>query len=318
MSLGATQRLSRLLAMVPWLLRRQGVPLAEAARHFGITEAQLVKDLELLFVCGTPGHLPDDLIQADWESGRIYLGNADQISRPLRLAVDEAVTLLVGLRTLAQVPGLHDTQALDSALAKLSAAVGDAAGIADALSVDLSRGARKGVLSVVRDALTRRRRLHLRYVVPSRDETTERDVDPMRLIAVEGRWYLEGWCHRAEAVRLFRLDRVLGVEVLDTEGVPPENAARRDAGEALFTPSPDDLVVTLDLAPQARWVADYYPVDDVAERPDGWLRVRLRAANPGWVPRLVLRLGGGARVVEPKDLAVRTYELAETALAAYA
>jgi predicted DNA-binding transcriptional regulator YafY len=318
MTLGATQRLSRLLAMVPWLLRRQGVPLAEAARHFGITEAQLVKDLELLFVCGTPGHLPDDLIEADWESGRIYLGNADQISRPLRLAVDEAVTLLVGLRTLAQVPGLHDTRALDSTMAKLSTAVGDAAGIADALSVDLSRGAREGVLSAVRDALTRRRRLHLRYVVPSRDETTERDVDPMRLIAVEGRWYLEGWCHRAEAVRLFRLDRVVGVDVLDTAGVPPENAAGRDADEALFNPSPDDLVVTLDLAPQARWVAEYYPVDDLEERSDGWLRVRLRAASPGWVPRLVLRLGGGARVVEPAELAMRTSELAEAALGAYA
>jgi predicted DNA-binding transcriptional regulator YafY len=317
MSLGATQRLSRLLAMVPWLLRRQGVPLAEAARHFGITEAQLVKDLELLFVCGTPGHMPDDLIEADWESGRIYLSNADQISRPLRLAVDEAVTLLVGLRTLAQVPGLHDTQALDSATAKLSAAVGDAAGAADALSVDLSRGAREGVLSSVRDALARRRRLHLRYVVPSRDETTERDVDPMRLVAVEGRWYLEGWCHRAEAVRLFRIDRVVAVEVLDVAGIPPKGAGSRDADEALFTPSPDDVVVTLDLAPQARWVTDYYPVDDVAERADGWLRVRLRAADPVWVPRLVLRLGGGARLVEPADLAVRTSRLAEAALAAY-
>lgn len=318
MSLGATQRLSRLLAMVPWLLRRQGVPLTEAAHHFGITEAQLVKDLELLFVCGTPGHMPDDLIEADWESGRIYLGNADQISRPLRLAVDEAVTLLVGLRTLAQVPGLHDTQALDSATAKLSAAVGDAAGVADALSVDLSRGAREVVLATVREALARRRRLHLRYLVPSRDETTERDVDPMRLVAVEGRWYLEGWCHRAEAVRLFRIDRVVGVEVLDVEGVPPKGAEGRDADEALFTPSPDDVVVVLDLAPQSRWVTDYYPVDGVEERPDGWLRVRLRAADPIWVPRLVLRLGGGARVVEPAHLAVRTGALAETALAAYA
>ena len=61
MTEGATTRLSRLLAMVPWLLQRQGVPLAEAAAHFGISEADLVKDLELLFVCGTPGHLPDDL-----------------------------------------------------------------------------------------------------------------------------------------------------------------------------------------------------------------------------------------------------------------
>ncbi len=101
MSVGATTRLSRLLAMVPWLLQRQGVPLEEAANQFGISVDELVKDLELLFVCGTPGHLPDDLIDAEWESGRVYLTNADTIARPLRLAVDEAVALLAGLKTLA-------------------------------------------------------------------------------------------------------------------------------------------------------------------------------------------------------------------------
>lgn len=317
MSVGATTRLSRLLAMVPWLLRRQGVPLEEAARHFGITTGQLVEDLELLFVCGTPGHLPDDLIEADWESGRVYLDNAETISRPLRLGVDEAVALLVGLRTLAQVPGLHDREALGSALAKLSAAAGEAAGVADSLTVDLARGAQETTLAAVRDALARRRRLHLRYLVPSRDETTERDVDPMRLVAVAGRWYLEAWCHRAEDVRLFRVDRLVAVEVLDVDGTPPPDAVPRDDAERLFTPSPDDLLVTLDLAPGSRWVAEYYPVEGVEERPDGWLRVRLRTANPDWVPRLVLRLGGGGRIVSPDDIAGRLVRAAATALAQY-
>ena len=85
----ATRRLSRLLALVPYLVSRQGIPLTEVAAEFGITESQLVKDLELLFVCGTPGHLPDDLIEVDWDDGRVYLGNADPIARPLRLDVDE-------------------------------------------------------------------------------------------------------------------------------------------------------------------------------------------------------------------------------------
>ena len=67
--------------------------------------AQLEADLELLFVCGTPGHMPDDLIEAEWEGGRVYLGNADTIARPLRLGVDEALALIVGLRALAAVPG---------------------------------------------------------------------------------------------------------------------------------------------------------------------------------------------------------------------
>jgi proteasome accessory factor C len=88
MSTGATERLSRLLALVPYLVSRQGVPLSAAAAEFGITEGQLVKDLELLFVCGTPGHLPDDLIDVDWDDGHVFLTNADPIARPLRLGVD--------------------------------------------------------------------------------------------------------------------------------------------------------------------------------------------------------------------------------------
>jgi predicted DNA-binding transcriptional regulator YafY len=313
---GATQRLSRLLAMVPWLLQRQGVPLAEAARHFGITEDQLVKDLELLFVCGTPGHLPDDLIDASWDSGRVFLDNADPISRPLRLGVDEAVALLAGLRTLADVPGLHDRDVLATALDKLSAAAGEAAPKAAALHVDLSRGAQEHVLAAARDAVRRRRRMRLRYLVPSRDETTDRDVDPIRVINGGDRWYVEGWCHRAEAVRRFRVDRILSVEVLDVDGTPPPDAVVRD-GDDLFTPSPDDLVVTVELQPEARWVAEYYPVDNVEEMTGGRLRVRLRTASEDWLPRLALRLGGHLVVVSPPEVAQRVRTLAEEALTLY-
>ena len=80
-----------------------------------------------------------------------------------------------------------------------------------AVSVD----AREEALAVVRDALERQRALHLHYYVPTRDERTERTVDPMRLLLVDGHWYLEAWCRRAEGVRLFRLDRVDDVAVLD-------------------------------------------------------------------------------------------------------
>ncbi|GAB2673303.1 helix-turn-helix transcriptional regulator [Thalassiella azotivora] len=315
---GAADRLSRLLALVPYLTARQGVPLAEAARHFDITEDQLVADLQLLFVCGTPGHMPDDLIDAEWESGRVYLTNADAIARPLRLGLDEAVALLAGLRTLAEARGVGDSEALDSARAKLSAAAGDAARAADAVRVDLSTGAAADVLTTCRDALRRRRRVHLRYLVTARDEATERDVDPMRLVSADGRWYLEAWCHRVEDVRLFRLDRVLSADVLDVDGTPPAGAVGRDLDDALFRPGPDDTTVTLELGPAARWVAEYYPVESTEEAPGDVLRVRLRTADPGWLRRLLLRLGGAARVVHPPELATRTREVALQALAAYA
>jgi proteasome accessory factor C len=335
----AADRLSRLLAMVPWVLEHQGAPLEEVADRFGITTDQLVKDLELLFVCGTPGHLPDDLIEADWEGGRLHIGNADAIARPLRLGIDEALALITGLRTLIDVPGFageQDREALTGALAKLTEAAGEAAHASRALSVDLARdaGADRGgdtaardaseVLAVLREALRHpggRRRLRLHYLVPSRDETTERDVDPMRLLTVDARWYLEGWCHRAGGVRMFRVDRVVTARVLDADGTPPEQAVARDVDDGLFTPGEDDLVVTLEVDAQARWLLEHVPVESVEELGgpggQGRARVRLRTPDDRWLRRLLLPLGGAAVVVDPPEVAEGLVRAARTALEAH-
>ena len=314
MSPGATDRLSRLLALVPYLVSRQGIPLTEAAAEFGITESQLVKDLELLFVCGTPGHLPDDLIEVDWDGGHVYLSNADAIARPLRLGVDEALALLVGLRALADVPGLHDRDALQRTLLKLEAAAGDSAAVSTQVRVEVEA---QGPLAEVRRALAEGRRVHLTYFVPARDETTERDVDPMRVLLVDGRWYLEGWCRRAEDVRLFRLDRVEALAVLDLAAEVPPEAPERDLAEGLFVASPDDALVTMELHPPAHWVVDYYPVEDVEELPGDVLLVRLRVADDGWLRQLALRLGGALRVLDPPELIEDIAGTARRALEGY-
>ena len=120
----ATARVARLLTMVPWLLAHPGVTMEDAAREFGVTPAALQRDLELLFLCGTPGGMPDDLIEAEWETGRIYLGNAETIARPLRLSLDEALTLIVALRAIEATGELGDARVVASTLAKLEQATG--------------------------------------------------------------------------------------------------------------------------------------------------------------------------------------------------
>ena len=314
MTAAATDRLSRLLALVPYLVSRQGIPLAEAAAQFDISQAQLVKDLELLFVCGTPGHLPDDLIDVDWDDGHVFLTNADPIARPLRLDVDEALALLVGLRALTDVPGLHDRDAMQRTLLKLEAAAGASAAASSQVRVEVEA---QGPLGEVRRALAEGRRVHLSYFVPARDETTERDVDPMRVLLVDGHWYLEGWCRRADDVRLFRLDRVDAITLLDLPAEVPPAATERDLTEGLFVASPDDIPVILELAPPAHWVADYYAVDQVDQLGGDLLLVRLRVADDAWLRQLALRLGGALRVLDPPALAEDVAAAARSALAAY-
>jgi len=314
----ATTRLSRLLTMVPWLLNRQGVEIEEAAREFAVTPAQVEADLALLFLCGTPGGYHGDLIEAEWESGRVFLGNADTINRPLRLGVDEALALIVSLRALAAVPGIGERDAVVRALAKLEAATGSASAGASRIQVLIDEGTSREAIALAQEALAARRRVHLHYLVPGRDESTERDVDPMRVINFDAHWYLEGWCHRAEDVRLFRLDRVEALTILDEDGTPPATAEPRDLGSGVFTPHADDQLVRLALGPGAVWVSDYYPSERIERTQAGGAVIDLRTADTTWLRRLMWQLGSQATVLEPAELAHEVHRGARAALAAYA
>jgi proteasome accessory factor C len=314
----ATDRLQRLLALVPYVVSRKVVGLAETAAAFGLSERELVDDLNMLWCVELRSPDPYCPIDLSYEGGEIVVSEAESIDRPLRLGVDEASALLVALRMLAEIPDLEDRSALSRTIAKLEAAAGAAAEVSAQVAVQVDDPGAGRVLAQMRDALDRGRRLHMSYYVPGRDEATERDVDPMRLLVVEGRAYLEGWCLRAEAVRLFRLDRVLALAVLDEPASVPAQARPRDVDLGLFRPSDDDVQVELELSVAGRWVAEYYPCERVDELGDGRLRIGLRTPDTRLVRRLALRLGDDGRVISPADLAAQIREDATAALAQYA
>jgi proteasome accessory factor C len=315
MSTPQPSALQRLLALVPYLVQRPGVSFSQAAADVGVTEERLRKDLELLFLCGLPGHYPEDLIDIDFEGDTITVRDPQGVDRPLRLTVDEALALLVALRTLAETPGLADRDAVLSAMAKIEEAAGVAAQPADRVDVQLEGSAE--VLAAVRDALARGRALRMTYWSAGRDATTERVVDPLRLLTLSGHSYLEAWCRTAEALRTFHLGRVDAITVLDEAAAAPPDVPGRALEEGLYRPSESDAVVTLGLEPAASWVADYYPCERVEELGDGRLAVTLRAHDTAWVRRLVLSLGSAARVLSPATLAAQVRADARSALEGY-
>ena len=319
---GAQEQVSRLLSLLPYLLSHPNTRVADVADLFGVTERHILRDLNVLWFSGLPGLAMGDYIEVDMDAaegeGVINVSNADYLARPLRLGTDEALALVVALRTLGAMPGSVERSAVDRAVAKLERAAGAAAERAAAVRVEVDGDAVADIASTIRRALDEKRRLHLSYWVPGRDETTERDVDPMRLALADGRLYLEGWCHRAESVRLFRLDRVAEVSLLEMPAEVPAQARSRDLSAGIFQPSPDDRLVTMELEPAGRWVADYFPCETVEEIGSDRLQISLRVADPRWIRRLCLRLGGTGRIVDPADLARAVVDDAVAALNAYA
>ncbi len=315
----AADRLGRVLNLVPYLLARPGILIADAAADLGVSASELRDDLQLLWVCGLPGYGPGDLIDMSLDGDTVTITYDAGIDRPLRLTPDEGLALMVALRTLAETPGLSERDAVERALARIESAAGEAADTAGRVTVrgPAADGHAADRLTSVRGALDRRHALRIRYYTAGRDESTERVVDPMRLLSV-GAWsYLEAWCRRADAVRLFRLDRMDELAELEEPATPPPGAQPADLTGGVFQPTPDQPLVTLRVQRGARWVAEYYRCEEVREQPDGAWLVRLRASDLSWACRLVLGLGTEADVLGPPELVALVGAEAREALAAY-
>jgi predicted DNA-binding transcriptional regulator YafY len=311
----SAERLRRLLALVPYVVNRQAVGLAETAATFGMTERELIDDLNLAWCVELKSPEPYCPIDLSYEDGMVTISQAESIARPLRLAADEASALLVALRMLAEAGG--DGDAVTRLVAKIEDAAGASAAPSSQFTIQIDRPNGPGVPAAVDAALAAGKRVHLRYYVPGRDEATERDVDPIKLVVQEGRTYLRGWCRLGEGVRNFRLDRVLDVEVLDLPAEVHEEEEPSDGVGGLFRPSEADVLVELELAPAARWVAEYYGHESLTELGEGRLQVVIRTPNTDLFRRLALRLGEDGRVIAPAELAEEVRAAAAAALALY-
>lgn len=302
---GARDQVARLLTLVPLLHARGELPVAEAADLLGTSPKQVVKDLKVLWMCGLPGGYPDDLIDIDMDSlteadgdGTIRVWNADYLARPVRLSPTEATALIVALRTLADSADQVSRDVVERALSKLEKAAADGAGT-PTVSVEATSMSGSRLTGDLRRAITERRQVRLTYWVPSRDERTTRVVEPVLVADVDGAQYLEAHCTSADDMRVFRLDRVLDWDVLETRSTTSPPAESISLNERLFSPGPETPLVELILSGAARWVASYYPMEDAREAGDECLSVSLRVQNPEWLTSLVLRLAPHARVVTP-------------------
>ncbi|WP_448629424.1 helix-turn-helix transcriptional regulator [Cellulomonas soli] len=312
----ASERLLRLLGMVAYLDGRSGVPVEAVAEQFGVSAEQVMSDIDTLWVTGTPGYFPHDLIDFDadsYEQGVVRLTESRGLTRPLRLGTREAVALVAALRAMqsALAPGLDPERAsvLASVLSKLTAATGEAAAAVD---VQLTVDGAPQVVAALGAALQQRRRLRIRYVDAS-DTTTERDVDPVRLVTGDERSYLLAWCLRADGERLFRVDRIVEAQVLEV-GVQ-DHVVEDDADR--FRPDPRGELVTLHLRSRARWVAESTPVESVRNHGDGSFEVDLRVTQPAWLRHLVLQVAEDVLAVSPQRVAREVAQTARAALSAY-
>lgn len=305
----ASERLRRLLVVVPYLVQHPGTELTEVTRLFEIPEDALLEDLRLLFMSGLPPYGPGDLIDVEIQDGRVWVRMADYFGRPLRLTRSEAIALYLRGTALASTPDVPDAPALDSALTKLAAGLGPETLGELPGRIHAAAGGRSAAetLDALRAAASAHERVRIEYYAASSAATTVRQIDPEEIFSAIGNWYIVAWDHRSDEERVFRADRVRTAEPTGQRFAPRGLAG---AGRPLYSRGEADAQVRLVLRPDARWVAEYYETEEELERDDGCLEVAMPAGRLEWAERLVLRLAGAAEVLGPPELKDRVRELA--------
>ena len=303
-----SRRLRRLLAVVGWLAQVGEAPIAEVSQRFGMSENELVAELELAACCGTPPYTPDTLMEIVVSEQTVQAFLPAEFARPRPLTPAEGFAVATSARLLLAVPGSEDG-ALRRALVKLDAALGSRGVVG--LDVDTPAN-----LPAVRRAADEGEVIEIDYLSASQDELTTRTVEPLQVITIDGHWYLDAYCHRAGDMRRFRVDRIGAVRPADEPAVATQQRMR--PADEMFVPGPGAREVHLHLGGSAQWVPESVPVRGVRRDATGSVTdVVLDVSGLAWFERLLLQLGPDARVVSPPELTELAAHAALRVLARY-
>lgn len=293
--------------MLPWVIANPGSTVDAVCQRFGYTRGELIKDLDLVFVCGLPGYGPGDLMVAYVDDDRVVVDTADYFASAPKLTATEGLALLAsGMTVMATGQG---SDVLASAVDKLGHALlpdGE-----DVITIDVS--AEHDLAAGLRAAATGGQVVEITYTTLSRGDTRNRAIEPWSVFTSLGNWYVSAWCREAADERVFRLDRIQRVAQTSERFQPPSSPP---APEIRYTPSEEDVVAVIDLSPRAFWVTDYFPVDVLRESSDV-KRIRFSAYDPAVAAQLLLRLGSTAELVEGAEVKSALSDLRHRMLLTY-
>ncbi len=309
----ARDRLRRVLFLVPYAVRHPGVPVRDLARRCGVTEKQILEDLDFLLGVGCPPFAPDDFLDLYVEGDRVHVALHQSFSRPPRFTESEAAALAAAARALGGEGRERVVRALREAVPR------DRRAIFEELFAGIFAGtppARDSLLGRIERAIAERRALRIRHFTANRGEEKERVVHPYTLAWRLGHWYLFGHDETRGKALPFRLDRIRECTVGDARFEPPgeaELARARLFSEASGTP------VRLRLGRLAAAWALARPGDWRVVKRDakGGVVVEVPGVSDEWATRFALSLGGDAEVLAPPSARRHFGDAVRRALARY-
>ena len=307
-SLSGTDRYNFMLALTGYLISNRQQRIEDVAKHFQVTEKEISSAAVTISLSGVGLYRPDELFFLDYdllEEGIVDLSFAPALEAVPRLSTRQAAAIASGLAYLVELVDPADQNEITELLRILGKG---ALGQKDLpFMVQPVRG--DADLAKARLAVAERRAIKCSYR-NSTGEVSDREIEPIRLESRESNWYLRGFCRTNNEDRIFRLDRMRDISVL--EGFTQRSSHSKES-EEIYAIRDTDTEVLFEVDPEAfSLIADYKP--DFEIRGNKSVQVRIPIGQLDNLGRIVARYSGKVRVLSPEVARQAVRDFASAAL----
>ncbi|MFZ9781028.1 MAG: WYL domain-containing protein [Candidatus Nanopelagicaceae bacterium] len=299
----AALRAIRLLDLVPYIVAHPGISITELAKVFSISRDEVLKDLNLLFLCGLPGYTPLELIDISFDEESVVIRDPQNLAAPRNLNESEALIARIALAALEE--STPKTSAAYPQIIALREKIAEAfSSSIPASAITFTLDKERATLEAIENAIKQELDLEMTYNNVTKDSSSRRSITPISIIAEDKRTLVSAYCHSAKALRTFNLAQIS--EVSTKERSTRTDLERledsRGSSAEVIIKSEDSRFVSENASSLKEISKSCYQID---------------IFQPEWIVRSVLAGADSLELAKPLELRAEIAERANRALLAY-
>lgn len=284
-------KIDRLIGILSVLLQKEKTTAPELADRFEVSKRTINRDIEDLCRAGIP------IRTAQGIGGGISIMDGYRMDRTILTSKDMQM-ILAGLRSLDSVSG---SSYYGQLMEKIQAGSSEFITGRDSILIDLSSWYRDSLapkIEMIQDAIGDRRLIKFRYYAPSGE--SERTVEPYYLVFRWSSWYLWAWCLKRKDFRLFKLNRMDGVQITEKNFECREATMPDLSNEKIF---PGGIKVKALFEADQKWrLVEEFGTSCFTENDDGRLLFTADYTDMENLITWILTFGDKAEVIEPEEV----------------
>ena len=298
----AGKRALRTMDLIPFIVENPGCSIRSLAEKFSVSEDQIEKDLQLIFLCGLPGYTPYELIDIVFDNGIVTVIEPQVLDRPRKFSKSEMVVIVLGLRILSELYPADSIQILklEKLIAKISALV------PTYVSKQTGKSLNSNLLKDLNRAINQSLSLDIEYSSVSKDEITKRNILPVELYLLNGAMYLRAVDIAQSSERVFRVDSIRIISIGSVVSVQNDSNKEKVSEVSLMVDRSKKLFMERNSS----------IIKSVEDSKKGF-KVSVMVSNVEWLKRCILSNSPGITVAAPSDLATQIEKEARAILAMY-